>query len=527
MGRKRVVVTGIGAITPLGSTFEDTWKRLLQPSSRFSRNESLVVTTLEEALIRQKLPESILEAEYKLTQQLPCQIAAPALYDRMYNPRTGRFIQLALDATLDALTNSGLIDYYGVETTNNKERTAEDDKISVTDCTNVNDDASEIVYQKRRDRCGVGIGSAMSSVREIFHTSQLMINNSYRKISPYFVPNCLPNSASARVALQYKFRGPNQCASTACAAGGHAIGDAYRTILLSHNIDVMICGGTESCIDPISMAGFCRLHALATSYNDYPNEASRPFDIDRNGFVMAEGAAILVLEELEHALERNAPIIFAEVTGYSLTGDAYHITSPDPSYHSSQTCIRNALDEHHRNNLQINPTDSYHNNANNENLPQQVGYVNAHATSTPKGDEIEARCIYETLSDYYNSSRSRNIYVSSTKGSTGHLLGAAGALEAAFTANALHKQVIPYTNNLKSIDPNCSLHNDDMFANSYGEKSAVNRNDNINIHHVVNEPIHLNKEIGLQPLEVAMSNSFGFGGTNSCLIFQRYVPPSS
>lgn len=423
--RRRIVVTGMGAVSPLGGTMLETWKRLI--ASGDSNSVDDVIISLSEALMRQKLPSSMFDIEYQLSKQLPCQIAAPAsaAFDLPYDHRMNRSTQLALQATKDALEQAGLSGWFGLE---------DSDAESSKAATNIagRDDGivdDESVLSRRRKRCGVFIGSAMSSARQIFHATHLMLEHDkkgYRKLSPYFIPNCLSNSPAARVAIQYKLQGPNHSASTACAAGGHSIGDAYRCLLAnssyqedcnevgrgrtasSSTVDIMICGGTESCIDPISVAGFCRLNALATKFNDNPTEASRPFDEGRNGFVIAEGSAILILEDLDHAIQRNAKIL-AEIVGYSLTGDGYHVTSPDPSYSAAKSCMQQALNNFHEEETET------------QNDYPLIGYVNAHATSTSKGDEIEAQCIFDALQPQL--SKHEKFFVSSTKGSTGHLLG--------------------------------------------------------------------------------------------------------
>jgi 3-oxoacyl-[acyl-carrier-protein] synthase II len=308
----------------------------------------------------------------------------------------------------------------------------------------------------------------MSGVREIVEAARTVYESGLRRLSPHFVPKVLANSAAGRLSLQHDLRGPNHSASTACAAGAHAIGDAMRCIQYD-NADIMLAGGTEACIDPLSVAGFCRLRALSTSFE--PHEASRPFDRLRDGFVMGEGAAILVLEELEHAKQRGVPIL-AELRGYGLTGDAYHVTAPDPEGRGAERAMKMAL---HQAGL---PTSS-------------VQYVNAHATSTPKGDEIEALAIDRTL---ISVDRSKDLFVSSTKGATGHLLGAAGALEAAFTIMSLTTGSIPPTRNLEAMDQD-----ENPISFRHVQETLINVDD----------------------LDVAMSNSFGFGGTNASLVFAK------
>ena len=312
------------------------------------------------------------------------------------------------------------------------------------------------------------ITSAMSSIREVINAHQILEEkNSVRRLNPYFVPKILCNAPSSRVSLEFSLQGPNLAPSTACAAGAHAIGEAMRCIQ-HDDADIMIAGGAEACIDPISMAGFSRLRALSTLYNGNPLKASRPFDKDRDGFVMGEGASILILEEMEHAKERGANIL-CELRGYGLSGDAYHVTSPDPDGKGAERAMRMALK---RANIK----------------PGEVDYVNAHATSTPMGDGIEERTIYRVLND--DDSRTSDLHVSSTKGATGHLLGAAGALEAAFSVKSIVDGLAPPTKNLIPIE---------------GQDLGFFK-------HIIDGP--MSKDIS-----VAVNNSFGFGGTNACLVF--------
>lgn len=429
---RRVVVTGMGAISPLGSTLAESWEALKKGQSG--------MTTLEDALVHhQGLNEEQLERELIMAKTLPCQVVAP-VKNLEYDNRTARFVQMALVAGAQAMESSKLTSWLG-DAKNDYERS---------------------------ERVGVCIGSGMSSVREIeagLHTVQ---EKGLRKLSPHFVPKVLANSAAGRVSLEYGLQGPNHTVSTACAAGSHSIGDAMRCIQYG-NADVMLAGGSEACIDPLSLAGFCRLRAVSTGFA--PEESSRPFDKQRNGFVMGEGAAVLVLEELEHAKARGATIL-AELAGYGLSGDAFHITAPDSEGRGAERAMKMAL-----------------NQAGSDG--SDIEYVNAHATSTPKGDEIEAHAIERVLqNDAWSSHGGSTLFVSSTKGATGHLLGAAGALEAAFTVMAIVDQVAPPTRNLKEID------GDFKFNHVLEAGTSV-------------------------PIRGAISNSFGFGGTNASLVFRR------
>ncbi len=446
---RRVVVTGIGAITPLGNTIDSTWKTLI--NNHDDNDDTVGITTLEQAMQIQQLPDPIFNYEIELARKLPSQVAAP-VRGVEYCPRTNRFVQLALLAADDAMKNSDLYSWLGIQETNADQESPID----------------AIEQQTRFEKIGVCMASGMSSVREITASNQTVDQNkSLRRLSPHFVPKVLCNSASSRISLKYKLQGPNLAPSTACAAGAHAIGEAMRCIQYS-DADIMIAGGSEACIDPISMGGFARLKALSTSFNDDPKLSSRPFSGDRDGFVMGEGAAVLVLEELEHAKQRNAPIL-CELKGYGLSGDGYHVTSPDPNGRGAERAMKMAMDR-----AGIEACD--------------VDYVNAHATSTPMGDEIEERTIARVLNgDGSSDQREKNVYVSSTKGATGHLLGAAGAIEGAFAVMAIQNGIVPITRNLSKSD----------FEG---------------FHHVVESPISEN-------IDVAISNSFGFGGTNASLVF--------
>jgi 3-oxoacyl-[acyl-carrier-protein] synthase II len=421
--RRRVVVTGVGAITPLGGSFLESWEALLRGESG--------ATALETALQYQEAPDS----EFELAAQLSCQVACPVRCLSSYNAaKTARFVQMSLVAAQEAIAQASL-------------QTLPDD-------VNAN-------------RFGVCMGSGMSSVREIMHASNKIILEGVRKLSPHFVPKVLSNSAAGRLSIEYGLQGPNQSISTACAAGSHAIGEAFRYVQYGM-AEAMLAGGAEACIDPLSMAGFSRIRALSSSFNDSPAKASRPFDVQRDGFVMGEGAVVLVLEELQHAQRREAPIL-AEVVGYGLTGDAFHITAPDPDGKGAQRAMELAIQD-----AGVNPS--------------RVGYVNAHATSTPKGDEIEARAIKRVLAEDGSIIR-----VSSTKGATGHLLGAAGAIEAAFCIQALVKRTVPATLNLEATD-----------------ESSVGLE-------------YVRSTQRVDDLEFVMSNSFGFGGTNACLVLKRWM----
>jgi 3-oxoacyl-[acyl-carrier-protein] synthase II len=343
----------------------------------------------------------------------------------------------------------------------------------------------------------------MGSIQDVV-TSSRNLDSSYRKVSPYFVPKILGNMAAGHVSLRHRFRGPLHSVSTACAAGSHAIGDAYNFIRLGY-ADVMLAGGAESNLDALTIAGFARMKALCP--DSPPSQASRPFDSGRNGFVIAEGACVLVLEELSYAQRRGA-VILAEVSGYGLSSDAHHSTSPSPQGDGAIRSMRVALAD-----AQLEPDD--------------IGYVNAHATSTPVGDAIEAAAIdtvFDSGSQNNNrpssssSSRATPLYVSSTKGATGHLLGAAGALESAFTVLALRDGVVPPTLNLSSPDYTpCSFSHVPLQAIHYINSSDSNSDSD-------NNSEKYGTSNNRQPLLHALKNSFGFGGTNASLVFSKFIP---
>lgn len=316
------------------------------------------------------------------------------------------------------------------------------------------------------ERIGVAVGMGMVDLDSICDTYTALTTNGYNRVSPHFVPRILTNMASGQISIKYGFRGPNHSVSTACATGAHAIGDSLRFIR-NGDADAMICGGTEACINPLSISGFCRLRALNTNFNDDPTHASRPFDSERNGFVMGEGSGILVLEELEHAKRRNANIL-AEILGYGLSGDASHITSPHPEGRGAFLAMTGALRD-----AQI--------------TPNEISYINAHATSTKIGDEIEANAIRKVFNEH-----TKNVRVSSTKGHHGHLLGAAGNLETIFTILACRSAILPYTLNLKNVPESLKFVNFIRDTPENWEFTGVSR-------------------------RIALKNAFGFGGTNASL----------
>ncbi|KAK4541299.1 hypothetical protein LTR36_008057 [Oleoguttula mirabilis] len=324
--------------------------------------------------------------------------------------------------------------------------------------------------QKDLEATGVTIGSGIGNLDEAYSTSVAFDKGGYKKVSPLFVPRLLINLAAGHVSIRYGFKGPNHAATTACTTGLHAVGDASRLIMFG-DADVMVAGGAESCIHPLAVAGFARARSLATDWNDNPAASSRPFDRDRAGFVIGEGAGVVVLEELEHAKARKAKI-YAEIKGYGLSSDAYHMTAPKEDGEGAYLAMRSAL---RHANLK----------------PSAVDYVNAHATSTRLGDAAENRAIKRLLLGEEGRQHPSQVNVSGTKGAIGHLLGAAGAVEAIFTTLAVHHNILPPTLNLESPS--------EEFDCNYVAKVPQN--------HTVN---------------AALTNSFGFGGTNASLCIAKY-----
>ena len=410
MGR-RVVVTGLGLICAVGNTTGDVWKALLAGKSGVARIASFDAS------------------------KFACQIAAEVkdfdplnFIEKKEVKKMGRFIHLAIAASDEAM------------------------KMSMLKITPENS-----------ERVGVHIGSGIGGFDIIEREHTALMEGGPRKISPFFIPAAIINLAAGHVSMRFGARGPNEATATACTTSAHSIGDSFR--IIQHNdADVMIAGGSEAAITPMGVGGFAAMRALSTR-NDEPERASRPWDKDRDGFVIGEGAGILILEELEYARKRGAPIL-AEIAGYGMSGDAYHMTQPAPEHEGGFRVMRNAVRD-----AGI--------------TPDQIGYVNAHGTSTPIGDTLEAHAIRNFFGQH-------KLAVSSTKSMTGHLLGGAGGLEAGITVLALRHQILPPTANLENQDPDT----DGMdFVPNQSRKAA---------------------------LEYAMSNSFGFGGTNGALLFRRW-----
>jgi 3-oxoacyl-[acyl-carrier-protein] synthase II len=410
---RRVVVTGIGLICGVGNTTEEVWSNLLAGKSGVAR-----ITQFD-------------------ASQFACQIAAEVknfdplqFVEKKELKKMGRFIHLVLAATDEAMKASGL------------EVTAE---IST--------------------RAGVHIGSGIGGFDVIEREHSNLLHGGPRKISPFFIPAAIVNLAAGQVSIRYNAKGPNEATCTACTSSTHAVGDACK-IIARCDADVMIAGGTEAAITPMGVGGFAAMRALSTR-NDAPEKASRPWDSGRDGFVIGEGAGILVLEELEFARRRGAKIL-AEIVGYGMSGDAHHITQPAENGDGAYRVMLNTL-----NDAKVQP--------------QRVGYINAHGTSTNIGDKVETIAIKRAFGDH-----AYKLAVSSTKSMTGHLLGGAGGLEAGITLLALRDQMLPPTVNLENPDPECDLD----YVPNQARKAEV---------------------------EYAMSNSFGFGGTNGALLFRRWM----
>ena len=430
---RRVVVTGMGLVNSMGFDVPTVWERLLAGQSGVRRVINLS-SYMDSFLERHPLPDDFPRiagqiVDFDLKEYLQTRKKNPTKEDLKQIKYTDRFTQFALAASLEAVQGSGL------------ELEKEDP-----------------------ERAGVIIATGMGGVGSWEEQIIKLLNEGVRRVSPFLVPKMIPNLAAGNVSISFKAKGPNIALSTACAAGAHALGMAYRSIQMGE-ADLMAAGGTEAAITLLTMAGFYRMGALATGYNDRPEAASRPFDTQRNGFVMSEGAGILVLEEREHALARGADI-HAEIIGFGMTGDAHHIT--DPHIEGAKRCILLALKD-----AGISPA--------------EVDYINPHATATPVGDKNETQALLQIYQDV-----SHRPLVSGTKSMTGHLLGAAGAVEAIFSIMAIKHGIIPPTINLEEVDPQCQ-----------GFDYVPHKAREAKIRH-------------------ALSNSFGFGGTNASLVFKSY-----
>jgi 3-oxoacyl-[acyl-carrier-protein] synthase II len=416
---RRVVVSGMGIACPLGIGVEHVWKRLVAGESGIGAIQSFDTKELTSKVAGQVPAGSQAEGGLDVNAWIPVKD----------QKKMDRFIQLALVAAAEAVADAGW----------------------------------ENAPEAERLRTGVMIGSGIGGLPTIYEASLQVAAGKSRRLSPFFIPSALINLASGHVSIRWGFKGPNHSVVTACATGVHALGDAARLIALG-DADVMVAGGAEATVSEIGMAGFCAARALSTGYNDDPTRASRPWDEGRDGFVMGEGAGVVVLEEYEHAKARGAKI-YAEVVGYGMSGDAYHITAPsedgDGAYRSMKAALASAGV-----------------------TPAQVQYVNAHGTSTPMGDDLELGAVERLWGD-----AAGGLAMSSTKSAVGHLLGAAGAVEGIFSVLAIRDGVAPPTLNLEKPS----------------RASAIDR---------------VAKTAQQRPIEVALSNSFGFGGTNASIVFR-------
>ncbi len=411
MSKRRVVITGLGVVSPVGIGTETTWRNIVAGVSGITR-----ITRFDPSPFASQIAGEV--KNFDVTKFL--------------NPKDARrmdlFIQFGMAAGMEAMQDSGLE-----------------------------------VTEQNAERIGVSIGSGIGGLPLIEATHSTYLEGGARKISPFFIPASIINMISGNLSIHYGLKGPNLAMVTACATATHAIGDSARMIEYG-DVDVMIAGGAESALSPLGMGGFSAARALSVR-NDDPATSSRPWDKDRDGFVMGEGAGVMVLEEYEHAKARGARI-YAEVVGFGMSGDAYHMTAPIENGEGAARCMRNAL-----RNAGINA--------------DQVDYVNAHGTSTPLGDMAETAALKTALGDH-----ARRVAISSTKSMTGHLLGAAGGVEAVFSALSIHHQIAPPTINLMQADDACDL---DYVPNVARDMK----------------------------IDVAISNSFGFGGTNGTLVFRR------
>jgi 3-oxoacyl-[acyl-carrier-protein] synthase II len=417
---RRVVVTGLGAITPLASGVELTWQRLLAGCNAAKRIEEFEVDDLP----------------VKIACQVPRGDGSEGTFnpDDWMEPKEQRkvddFIIYAMAAAQQAIDDSGWLP----------------------------------VTEQQRYRAGTLIGSGIGGLKGIAETTLILHERGPKRVSPFFIPGRLINLAAGQVSIRFGLKGPNHSVVTACSTGAHAIGDAARLIMFG-DADVMIAGGTESPLCRLTIAGFAACRSLSTAYNEQPQKASRPFDADRDGFVIGEGAGIVVLESLEHALERNAKI-YAEIIGYGLSGDAFHITAPPEDGDGAQRCMKSAI-----RNAGIQES--------------EIDYINAHGTST-MADMIELGAVERVLGD-----AAEHVAMSSTKSSMGHLLGAAGAVEAILSILAMRDGIVPPTLNLDRPERQTPI---DLVSHQPKKRD----------------------------IRVALSNSFGFGGTNACLIFRDF-----
>ena len=409
---RRVVVTGLGMVSPVGLNVSESWKNTLSGKTGVGKITRFDTTNF--------------------TVHIAAEVKNFIVGDAMDAKEAGRaplFLQFAAKAAQEAMRDSGL------------------------NSSNFNP-----------DRAGACVGVGIGSIEILEENHKALLEKGPRRVSAFLIPHMIANMASGLVSRLNNLKGPNMCTTTACASGTHGVGESL--LYIQNNMaDIMVCGGVESAITPTSIAGFANMKALSTN-NEHPEEASRPFDLNRDGFVMGEGAGLLVLEELEHAKKRGAKI-YAELVGYGMSGDAYHITSPAPEGEGAQRCMKMALSMGH--------------------IPLgEMDYINAHGTSTKLNDFYETRAINGVFGD-----KAKSISISSTKGVTGHCLGAAGGMEAVFTVKAIDDQMVPPTAGLKTSDPEC-----DLDYTPHESKRRIVR--------------------------YAMSNSFGFGGTNATVAFKQF-----
>ena len=414
MSSRRVVVTGAGMVSPLGTGVEKSWQALIQGKSGIGRITKFDATGFETTIageVKDFVPENFI--------------------DKKEMKRMDIFIQYAIAASAMAMEDSGLK-----------------------------------IPPGKADRVGVVVGAGLGGLTTIESFHKVLLERGPGRISPFFIPMLIVNEAPGQISMRFGAKGPNTSAVTACATGNHNIGDAWR-IIQRGDADAIITGGVEATITALAVSGFNAMRAISTR-NDEPEKASRPFEKDRDGFVIGEGSGILILEELNQALERGAKI-YAEIVGYGLTGDAYHITAPAPDGDGAARCMAMAL-----------KTGNI--------APEEVDYINAHGTSTPINDPIETKAIKAVFGEH-----ARKLPISSTKSMTGHLLGGAGGVEAIFTVLTLSRGIIPPTINYETPDPECDLD----YVPNQARKADV---------------------------RVAMSNAFGFGGTNAVLVFRKFEP---
>ncbi|MEP6921151.1 MAG: beta-ketoacyl-ACP synthase II [bacterium] len=415
---RRVVVTGLGLVTPIGNTVETTWTALMS-----GRNGVDYIKKFDTKKFSVKFAAEVKDFD-------PLKFIAKKEARKM-----GAFIHYAIAASVEAMAGAGF-------------QLTEDGKFPAEFAENA----------------GTYISSGIGDFWAIEREHSKLLDEGPDRVSPFFIVSAIVNLAAGQVSIRFGAKGPNSATATACSAGAHAIGDSFK-IIQRGDADVMICGGAESAITPMSVAGFASMRALSTR-NDDPTHACRPFDRDRDGFVIGEGAGIMILEELEFAKRRGAKI-YAEIVGYGMAADAFHLTMPDETGSGARRVMQRAIKD-----ARIQP--------------EQVGYINAHGTSTPYNDKFETKAIKDTFGDH-----AYKLAVSSTKSMTGHLLGAAGGIEGVFSVLAIHRNVLPPTINYEHPDPECDL---DYVPNKPREATV----------------------------EYALSNSFGFGGTNAAILFKRY-----